>query len=102
MGLPVIINNTSLMKHRRIHYISKYVLDYARDSWSGSACFPIPFALEYQQTLSYKRRADGRMERQFRHFTAAVDITDLFNSRYQEVIGGDMPGRWFGVSLRTR
>ena len=54
------------------------------------------------QTLSYKRRADGRMERQFRHFTAAVDFTKLFNSRNQEVIDVDMPGRWFGVSLRTR
>jgi hypothetical protein len=64
--------------------------------------FPIPFALEYQQTLSYKRRANGRMERQSRHFIAAVDFTKLFNSRYQEVIGVDMPGRWFGVSLRNR
>jgi len=58
------------------------VLDYARGSWSASACFPIPFALKYQQTLSYKRRADGRMERQFRHLTAAVHFANLFNSRY--------------------
>jgi outer membrane cobalamin receptor len=93
-----------------INYSSKYILDYARDSWSASTCFPLPLALEYQQTLSYKRRAngrsywllDGRMERHFRRFTASVEFTNLLDSRYQEVIGVDMPGRWITVSLRTR
>jgi iron complex outermembrane receptor protein len=87
---------------------SKYVLDYARDTWLTSISFPIPFALEYRQTLRYKRRAngrsywllDGRLERHFRHFTAGVDFSNLLDSRYQEVIGVDMPGRWFAVSLR--
>jgi vitamin B12 transporter len=94
----------------RIDYSSKYVLDYARDSWAASTSFPMPFALGYLQTLSYKRRADGRsywlldgrVERHFRHFTVGVDFTNLLDSRYQEVIGVDMPGRWFAVSLRTR
>jgi iron complex outermembrane receptor protein len=91
-------------------YISKYVLDYARDSWAASASFPIPLELNYQQTLSYKRRADGRsywlldgrLERHFSRFTAAVDFSNLLNSRYQEVIGVNMPGRWFTLTLRTR
>jgi outer membrane cobalamin receptor len=94
----------------KVDYISKYVLDYARESWSASASVPIPLALKYQQTLSYKRRAngrsywllDGRIERPFRHFTAAFDFSNLLNSRYQEVIDVDMPGRWFTVSIRTR
>jgi outer membrane receptor protein involved in Fe transport len=70
----------------------------------------MPLALRYQQTLAYKRRADGRsywlldgrLERDFYGFTAAVDCTNLLNSRYQEVLGVDMPGRWFVMSLRTR
>jgi len=94
----------------KIDYTSKYVLDYARDSWTASAAFQIPFALEYQQSLSYKRRVDGRsywlmdgrLAHHFRKFTAAVDFTNLLNSRYQEIIGVDMPGRWFTVSLLTR
>ncbi len=94
----------------RIDYISKYVLDYARDSWSASTSLPIPLKLGYQQTLSYKRRADGRsywlldgrLERNFPRFTAAIDFMNLLNSQYQEVKGVEMPGRWFGVSLRTR
>jgi outer membrane cobalamin receptor len=94
----------------KIDFKSKYVLDYARDSWSASASFPMRFAFEYQQTASYKRRADGRsyclldgrLERHFRKFTAALELTNMLNSEYQEVIGVDMPGRWFALSFRTR
>ena len=93
-----------------ISFISKYVLDYARDSWSASTYFPIPLSFLYRQTLNYKRRADGRdycildgrLERHIGRFTAAVDFTNLLNSRYQEVSGVNMPGRWFVVTLRTR
>jgi outer membrane receptor protein involved in Fe transport len=93
-----------------INYISKYVLDYARDSWSASTHFRIPPALNYQQTLAYKRRADGRsywlldsrIERPFGRFSAAVDFTNLLDTRYREIVGVDMPGRWFAFSLRTR
>jgi outer membrane cobalamin receptor len=94
----------------QVDYISKYVLDYARDSWSTSAWFPVPFGMEYLQTLSYTRRADGRsywlldgrLERNIRQFAIAFDFTNLLDTSYQEVIGVDMPGRWFGVSLRIR
>jgi outer membrane cobalamin receptor len=93
-----------------IDFESKYALDYARDSWSASASFPMRFGFEYQQTASYKRRADGRsyclldgrLERHFRKFTAALEITNMLDSEYQEVTGVDMPGRWFALSFRTR
>jgi outer membrane cobalamin receptor len=99
-----------LLDPGEIDFRSKYVLDYARDSWAASTSFPMPFALGYQQTFNYKRRADGRsywlldgrLERHFRRFTVGVDFTNLLDIRYQEVIGVDMPGRWFAVSLRTR
>ncbi len=92
------------------NYTSKYVLDYARDSWSTSAFFPVPLALEYRQSLTYKRRADGRsywlldgsLEHRFRKITAALDFTNLLDSRYQEVVGVDMPGRWLMFTIRTR
>jgi vitamin B12 transporter len=94
----------------KIDYTSKYVLDYARDSWCASTSFPMPLAFAYQQTAGFKRRADGRsywvldgrLERHFRKFTAALDLTNMLNSEYQEVIGVDMPGRWFALSIRTR
>jgi outer membrane receptor protein involved in Fe transport len=93
-----------------IHYTSKYVLDYARDTWSTSVAFPLPLSFEYQQSLLYKRRADGRdywildgrLERHFQRLTASVEFTNLLNTAYQEVLGANMPGRWFVISLRTR
>jgi iron complex outermembrane receptor protein len=93
-----------------INYTSKYVLDYARDSWSASTYFPIPLGLNYQETLAYKSHADGRsywllngrVERRFGRFSAAIDVANLLDSRYQEVIGVDMPGRWLVLSLRAR
>jgi len=91
-------------------FISEYVLDYARDSWSTSAFFPVPLALEYRQTLTYKRRADGRsywlldggLEHRFGRLSAGFEFTNLLDSRYQEVVGVDMPGRWLMFSIRTR
>ena len=91
-------------------YQSKYVLDYARDNWTTTASMPIHFGLEYRQTLRYKRRIDGRsywlldgrLERGFRKFMIAVDFTNLLDSRYQEIMGVDMPGRWVAVSLSTK
>lgn len=93
-----------------VDYLSKYVLDYARHSWASSAFFPLPAGLRYRQSLSYKKRSDGRsywlldgrLERDFAPFTAAVDVTNLLNTGYQEVLGIDMPGRWLVVTLRTR
>jgi outer membrane receptor for ferrienterochelin and colicin len=93
-----------------VNYISKYVLDYARDSWSASTFFPIPLALEYRQTLTYKKRSngrsywlmDGRLERPFGRFAAGIDFMNLLDSRYQETVGVDMPGRWLIFNIRTR
>jgi hypothetical protein len=86
------------------------VLDYARHSWSSSVHFPLPLRFQYQQSLSYKKRADGRsywimnssLERRFHQLVASVDFKNLLNSQYQEIRGVDMPGRWFVVGLRTR
>ncbi|MBP1625353.1 MAG: btuB 2 [Acidobacteria bacterium] len=91
-----------------IEYTSKYVLDYARDSWSASARFPMPMALDYQQTLAYKRRAngqsywllDGRLARRFRKLSVSISFANLLDSAYQEIAGVNMPGRWLAVSIQ--
>jgi outer membrane cobalamin receptor len=93
-----------------VNYISKYVLDYARHTWSSSTHFPIFLSLKYQQTLSYKKRSDGRsywmlnsgLERPFHLIVAGINFTNLLNSNYEEIRGVVMPGRWFVVTLRTR
>ena len=87
---------------------SKYVLDYARDSWSASARFPLPLGLDLRQTLAYKRRAngqsywllDGRLARRFNGFSVSLDFANLLDSVYQEITGVNMPGRWFAVGIQ--
>lgn len=93
-----------------VDYVSKYVLDYARHAWVTALHFPLPLGLRSRQSLRYKRRADGRgywildgaLEKAFPRFTLAVEGTNLLDSGYQEIRGVDMPGRWLGISVRTR
>ncbi len=92
----------------RIDYSSKYVLDYARHSWSTAGFVSLPLKLSCGQTLSYRRRSDGRsywvwdghLERPFSGLIATLDFTNLLDRRYQEVRGVDMPGRWFIFGIR--
>lgn len=89
---------------------SKYVLDFARHTWTQSVSLPLPFNMDYKQTLSYRRRSDGRsywlmdgcLEKGFSGFIVALDYKNLLDTQYQEIRGVDMPGRWFIVSLRTK
>jgi outer membrane cobalamin receptor len=87
---------------------SKYVLEYARHSLAGLASTALPAQLELGQRLSFTRRADGRhywvadlrLARRVRHATLFVEGTNLFDRRYQEIPGVDMPGRWIRVGLQ--
>lgn len=93
----------------QVDFISQYALDYARHSYGASALVPLPFSLAFNQTASYRRRADGRsywildgrLSRRFGFLSADLDITNMLNSRYQEVLGVNMPGRWITLSLRA-
>jgi len=94
----------------KVDYQSKYILDYARDTWTVKASVPILPRLEYQNSLRYKRRIDGRsywlldgrVESRFRRFRLAFEFANLLDSQYQEIIGVDMPGRYIAITLRTR
>jgi iron complex outermembrane receptor protein len=90
-----------------VNYLSKYVLDYARDSATASASVRLPFGFAYRQALNYKRRSDGQsywlvdgsLEHRFGRLRAAIDFTNLLNARYQDITGVDMPGRWLMATL---
>jgi iron complex outermembrane recepter protein len=92
----------------RVDYLSKYVLDYVRHTGTAFVFLPLPYGLAHGQTLSCRERADGRryclwdarIERRFREFAVVVDFTNLLGSRYQEIAGVDMPGRWITAGLK--
>ncbi len=92
----------------RVDFISQYALDYARHSLSSSVQIPISLLLSVSQTAGYRRRADGRsywvldtkLSKRFGSLSADLDMANILNSRYQEVLGVNMPGRWITLSLR--
>jgi iron complex outermembrane receptor protein len=86
-----------------LQQLSKYVLDFARHSFTSVGDISLPEDFSISQKLNMKRRADGRqywlmdarISKRFSQVTLWVDGTNLFNTGYQEIRGVDMPGRWF-------
>lgn len=92
--------------------LSKYVLEYARHSLGLSAGAALPGGFELGQRIDYRRRrsgvsywaADARVGRRIGSATVFVEGSNLLDSRYQEIPGVNMPGRWLraGVVLEKR
>ena len=86
---------------------SKYVLDFARHSFSAFGSFRLPWSLTLGQRVDYKRRADGRsywvldgrLKRPFGKFNFYVECTNMLNTGYQEIPGVQMPPRWVSAGL---
>lgn len=91
--------------------LSKYVREYARDSFSASAAMPLAHTgLTLSANADMRRRLDGqkytllgaRIAHGSRHATIFVDGSNLLDRVYHEVSGVAMPGRWItaGITLR--
>lgn len=87
--------------------LSKYVLEYARQSVGLSASLALPGAVQIGQRVDYKRRRDGReywvadsrLARRIGAATFFVEGSNLLDRRYQEIPGADMPGRWIRAGI---
>lgn len=95
----------------KLGLLSKYVLEYARDSFATSAAVPIGrTGLTVSANADMRRRLDGqkytllgaRIAHGSRRATIFVDGSNLLDRQYHEVAGVSMPGRWFtaGITLR--
>ncbi len=92
--------------------LSKYVLEFARQSIAVSGSATVAGGFEIGQRIDYKRRRDGREywvadTRVGRRVGAAVlfvEGSNLLDRRYQEIPGVNMPGRWIraGLSFERR
>ena len=91
----------------RVPFISKYVLDFARDSLAIKSSVELPLAVALGQRLALTHRSDGRhywvadarVSRRFGGMRFFVEGTNLFDARYFEITGVDMPGRWVLAGL---
>lgn len=92
--------------------LSKYVLEYARHSLGLSASAALPGGFELGQRIDYRRRRSGvsywavdtRLARRIGPASVFVEGSNLLDSRYQEIPGVNMPGRWLraGIVLEKR
>ncbi len=88
---------------------SEYILDYARHTLALSASAALPAKFSIGQRAEYKRRRDGvdywlvdtRVGRTVGMATLFVEGSNLLDTRYQEVSGVDMPGRWIRAGVRV-
>ncbi|MBA2604276.1 MAG: TonB-dependent receptor, partial [Acidobacteria bacterium] len=89
--------------------LSKYVADYSRHSVAASATFKVPGEVSAGVRTDCKRKADGRgycgvdlrAARLFARMEWFVEAANVFDVRYQEVIGVDMPPRWILAGVRA-
>jgi iron complex outermembrane receptor protein len=91
--------------------LSKYVLEYARDSFAASAAVPVArTGVTLSANADMRRRLDGqkyallgaRVAHSSRHATIFVDGSNLLDREYHEVLGVAMPGRWISAGIILR
>lgn len=94
-----------------VNQLSKYVLDYAPHSFVASASVPVVEKVRVAPRVEYRRRVrstgqsdyvllDARVSRRVGSMLDVyVEGTNLFNVKYQEIAGVDMPGTAITVAL---
>ncbi|TAK18062.1 MAG: TonB-dependent receptor, partial [Acidobacteria bacterium] len=94
-----------------LNLLSKYVLEYARDSFAASGAIPIArTGLTLSANADVRRRLDGqkytllgaRVSQRIRRATFFVDGSNLLDREYHEVAGVAMPGRWISAGITLR
>jgi iron complex outermembrane receptor protein len=94
-----------------VDQLSKYVLDYAPQSFTAAVAIPLRAGFRVAPRLEYRRRSrstgtsdyvllDARVGKRISpRFGLSVDGSNLFDVSYQEIAGVAMPGAAFTISL---
>jgi len=91
-----------------VNTLSKYVLEYAKQSVGAMAAAPLGRGFQGAVTIDYRHRADGqkyalvgaKVAYTVKRAELFVDGTNLLNETYHEVAGVSMPGRWVTVGVK--
>ena len=94
----------------RLAGLSKYVDDYAPHGVGLDAALDLPWALQAGLRVEHRRpygraawtTADARVAHTFRRVTTFVEVANLGATRYEEIRGIAMPGRWARVGIAVR
>ncbi len=94
----------------RAQLLSKYVLEYARQSAGLAVAVPTGWRTHLALTLDARDRVDGqqyvlvggRLTRPLGRVSVFVEAANLLDETYREIAGVPMPGRTWSVGLRIR
>ncbi|GEM_PF-945481 len=85
---------------------SKYVFDYLRHKFVGALDFDLKlFNLNFISNFSKPagrssyETFDLKLTREMKQFTLAIEGTNIFNKKYQEIQDIDAAGRWYKLSV---
>jgi iron complex outermembrane receptor protein len=89
--------------------LSKYVLEFAPHNLVATASLRVPLGIDVGPRVAWTRRNDGRSYavvdvragRPIGRFTLFVDAANLFDERYQEIVGVAMPNRWVSAGVKV-
>ncbi len=94
----------------QVSLLSKYVLEYARQSAGLAVAVPAGWQTQLAVTADARDRVDGqryvlvggRLTRPVGRVAVYVEATNLLDATYREIAGVPMPGRTWSVGLRLR
>lgn len=110
--MPIVsfgVNYTYLSLDRSTSgYQSRYSLDHLRHQLIITAANNLPWDIKQNWTLRYENResyednfiVDAQVIKEFKHFSAAVKASNLFNSPAMDLGGIPLPGRWISASVK--
>jgi len=110
-GAVVRAHYTALDLHAaRPPLLSKYVLEYARQSAGLAMAVPTGWRTHLALTFDARDRVDGqqyvlvggRVTRPLGRVAVFIEAANLLDETYREIAGVPMPGRTWSVGLRTR
>jgi len=94
--------------NRPIYFMSKYVLNHPVHQIYSYLNLILPFEINSGIYGSYKKRKeekgnlilDVKISKKFEKLEFFIQVTNLLNTHYQEILGVSMPGRWFMAGIK--
>ena len=92
---------------KEFNYLSKYVFRYPVHQFSFLSQNSLPYGISGSIGLSLKKRktesayniVNVRLDKKFRKNIYHLEIMNIFNQSYYELIGVPAPGRWFNTGI---
>ncbi len=99
---------TSFDFEKEYNYLSKYVFRYPVHQFTFEANWKLPFKINNYLSVILKKRRDEKkyivlnanFSKKKNNIVYFLEIMNVFNTRYNEILGIPAPGRWFETGIK--